>query len=50
MEDVRPDDRTESDDAEACAATWRACELAGWAFRRVGATYQVLPANPCGSW
>ncbi|MFF1421568.1 TnsA-like heteromeric transposase endonuclease subunit [Streptomyces sp. NPDC058280] len=43
--DVRPDDRIEPDDAEAFAATARACELAGWAFRRVGVIDPVLLAN-----
>ncbi|MGX6739126.1 TnsA-like heteromeric transposase endonuclease subunit [Streptomyces xantholiticus] len=43
--DVRPDNRIEPDDAEAFAATARACELAGWAFRRVGAINPVLLAN-----
>ncbi|MCQ8836424.1 TnsA-like heteromeric transposase endonuclease subunit [Streptomyces malaysiensis] len=43
--DVRPDDRIEPDDAEAFAATARACELAGWRFSRVGAVDAVLLAN-----
>ena len=43
--DVRPDERIEPDDAEAFAATARACELAGWSFRRVGAIDPVLLAN-----
>jgi hypothetical protein len=43
--DVRPDDRIEPDDAEAFAATARACEHAGWAFRRVGAIDPILLAN-----
>ncbi len=43
--DVRPDDRIEPEDAEAFAATARACELAGWSFRRVGAIDPVLLAN-----
>ncbi|MDJ0342143.1 TnsA-like heteromeric transposase endonuclease subunit [Streptomyces sp. H10-C2] len=43
--DVRPDEHIEPDDAEAFAATARACELAGWAFRRVGAIDAVLLAN-----
>ncbi len=45
MVDVRPDDRIEPDDAEAFAATARACRIAGWAFRRVGAIDPVLLAN-----
>ncbi|MGW7754483.1 TnsA-like heteromeric transposase endonuclease subunit [Streptomyces violaceusniger] len=43
--DVRPDDRIEPDDAEAFAATARACELAGWRFERVGVVDAVLLAN-----
>ncbi|MFB8000380.1 TnsA-like heteromeric transposase endonuclease subunit [Streptomyces sp. NPDC056002] len=43
--DVRPDEHIEPDDAEALAATARACALAGWAFRRVGAIDPVLLAN-----
>ncbi|MEW2121915.1 TnsA-like heteromeric transposase endonuclease subunit [Streptomyces sp. NPDC005474] len=43
--DVCPDDRIEPDDAEAFAATARACELAGWRFTRVGAVDAVLLAN-----
>lgn len=43
--DVRPDDRIEPDDAEAFAATARACELAGWRFERVGVVDPVLLAN-----
>ncbi|MGW3495731.1 hypothetical protein [Streptomyces sp. NPDC001020] len=45
MVDVRPDDRIEPDDAAAFAATARAYELAGWAFRRVGSIDPVLLAN-----
>lgn len=43
--DVRPDDRIEPRDAEAFNATRRACELAGWGFRRVGAPDRVRMAN-----
>ncbi|MFD9688078.1 TnsA-like heteromeric transposase endonuclease subunit [Kitasatospora sp. NPDC059088] len=43
--DVRPDDRIEPADAEAFAATARACELAGWHFRRVGGIDPVLFAK-----
>ncbi|MFG3117546.1 TnsA-like heteromeric transposase endonuclease subunit [Streptomyces sp. NPDC048197] len=43
--DVRPDDRVEPDEAEAFAATARACELAGWRLARVGAVDAVLLAN-----
>ncbi|MGK5628911.1 TnsA-like heteromeric transposase endonuclease subunit [Streptomyces sp. URMC 123] len=43
--DVRPDDRIGPDDAEAFAATARACELAGWVFRRVRSIDPVLLAN-----
>ena len=43
--DVRPDDQIGPDDAEAFAASQRACELAGWGFRRVGLIDAVLLAN-----
>lgn len=43
--DVRADDRIEPEDAEAFAMTARACALAGWEFRRVGAFHPVLGAN-----
>ncbi len=43
--DVRPEDQIEAADAEAFAATERACELAGWSFRRVGVISPVLLAN-----
>jgi hypothetical protein len=43
--DVRWDERIGLDEAEAFAATARACELAGWSFRRVGLIDPVLPAN-----
>ncbi|WP_165977349.1 TnsA-like heteromeric transposase endonuclease subunit [Nonomuraea diastatica] len=46
--DVRPEARIGPDDAEAFAATARACELAGWIFRRVGAIDPVLLANGKG--
>jgi hypothetical protein len=34
--DVRADDRIPDRDAQAFAATARACDLVGWRFRRVG--------------
>jgi hypothetical protein len=43
--DVRADDRIGPRDAEAFEATARACESAGWEFRRVGAVDPVLAAN-----
>ena len=43
--DVRADDRIEPGDAEAFAMTNRACEAAGWEFRRVGVVDPVLAAN-----
>ena len=43
--DVRADDRIEPGDAEAFAMTNRACEVAGWEFRRVGVVDPVLAAN-----
>ena len=43
--DVRPDDRIGPRDAEAFDATSRACELAGWGFRRVGVPDPVRTAN-----
>ena len=43
--DVRPDDRIESVDVEAFAATMRACVEMGWTFRRVGVPDPVLVAN-----
>jgi hypothetical protein len=43
--DVRADDRIELRDAEAFEVTARACEAAGWEFRRVGAVDPVLAAN-----
>lgn len=43
--DVRPDDRIGPRDAEAFDATGRACELAGWGFRRVGVPDPVRVAN-----
>ncbi len=43
--DVRPDDRIEPRDAEAFDAARRACELAGWGFRRVGVPDPVQAAN-----
>jgi hypothetical protein len=43
--DCRPDDRIEPRDAEAFAATERACALVGWDYRRVGAAVPVLVEN-----
>jgi hypothetical protein len=43
--DVRPGDRIEPRDAEAFDATRRACQLAGWRFRRVGVPDSVRSAN-----
>jgi hypothetical protein len=43
--DVRADDRIGPRDAEAFEVTARACEVAGWEFRRVGAVDPVLAAN-----
>jgi hypothetical protein len=43
--DVRPDDRIGPRDAEAFDATRKACELAGWDFRRVGVPDPVQVAN-----
>ena len=43
--DVRADDRIGPRDAAAFEATARACDLAGWQFRRVGAVGPVLLAN-----
>jgi hypothetical protein len=43
--DVRPDDRIGPRDAEAFAAASRACELAGWGFRRAGVPDPVRVAN-----
>jgi hypothetical protein len=43
--DVRADDRIEPEDAEAFGVTARACEAAGWQFRRVGVVDPVLAAN-----
>jgi TnsA-like endonuclease N terminal len=43
--DVRADDRIGPRDAEAFAVTARACESAGWEFRRVGEVDPVLAAN-----
>jgi hypothetical protein len=43
--DVRADDRIGPRDAAAFEATARACEVAGWQFRRVGAVPPVLLAN-----
>lgn len=43
--DVRADDRIEPRDTEAFEVTARACEAAGWEFRRVGTVGPVLAAN-----
>jgi len=43
--DVRPDDRIEPRDAEAFAATGRACGEVGWVFRRTAGPGAVLAAN-----
>jgi hypothetical protein len=43
--DVRPEGRIEAADAEAFAATARACLEVGWTFRRVGVPDPVLVAN-----
>jgi hypothetical protein len=43
--DVRPDDRIEPRDAEAFAATERACREVGWVFRRTPGPGLVLAAN-----
>lgn len=43
--DVRADDRIGPEDAEAFAATARACEAVGWEFRRVGAMGAARTAN-----
>jgi len=43
--DVRDDHRIEPEDAEAFAATARACASVGWEFRRVGAIEAVRAAN-----
>lgn len=43
--DVRPDDRIEPRDAEAFAATERACREVGWKFRRTAGPSAVLAAN-----
>jgi hypothetical protein len=43
--DVRADDRIEPGDAEAFAATERACSSVGWEFRRVGVPGAVRAAN-----
>jgi hypothetical protein len=43
--DVRADNRIGPRDAEAFEVTARACEAAGWEFRRVGTVDPVLAAN-----
>jgi hypothetical protein len=43
--DVRPDDRIPARDAEVFAVTARACEAAGWGYRRAGDLDPVLVAN-----
>ncbi len=43
--DVRPDDRIAPEDADAFAATARACARVGWEYCRLGALDSVLAAN-----
>lgn len=43
--DCRPDEHIDPEDAEAFAATARACALVGWEYRRVGAVEPVLAEN-----
>lgn len=43
--DVRADDRIRDRDAQAFAATARACDLVGWRFRRLGIIDPVRAAN-----
>lgn len=43
--DVRADDRIPDKDAQAFTVTARACDEAGWAFRRLGVVDPVLAAN-----
>jgi hypothetical protein len=43
--DVRADDRIGPQDADAFAATARACSSVGWGYRRVGAVDPALAAN-----
>lgn len=43
--DVRADDRIEPRDAEAFAATARACASVGWEFRRAGVLEETRAAN-----
>ena len=43
--DVRPDDRIPARDAEVFTVTARACEAAGWGYRRAGDLDPVLVAN-----
>lgn len=43
--DVRADDQTELQDAEAFAATERACRAVGWMFRRTSGPDATLAAN-----
>ena len=43
--DVRDDDQIKPADAEAFAATARACESVGWQYRRAGALEQARAAN-----
>lgn len=45
MIDVRADDRIDDGDAAKFEATARACALAGWDYRRIGALDPVLAAN-----
>lgn len=43
--DVRADDQIPAEDADAFAATGRACAAVGWDYRRVGVVEAVLAAN-----
>lgn len=43
--DVRPDERVTADAEDCFAVTADACEVAGWAFRRVGRVEPFLAAN-----
>jgi hypothetical protein len=43
--DVRADDRIRAEDAEAFAATERACASVGWGYRRVGVVDELLATN-----
>jgi hypothetical protein len=43
--DVRPDDRIPERDAQVCAVTAAACEVAGWEYQRAGVLDPVMAAN-----